>query len=256
MHQRIGARCEQRGSLNWRAASATVYDRLIRFEEALHMDLVHTAFEPAGDGKYPAILAMHGWGSNALDLMGLAPYIARGRCLMLCPQGPVEVEIGAVNGYGWYQLRTGTPPDMEAMGQAADRLMRFVDAALERYPLERRKLIVMGFSQGGVMAYNLAIRHPERFAALVALSTWFPEELAGYASNRDALAEMPTLVQHGRADEMIEITKARQSVERLRTLKLPLTYREYDCGHEITVDAIQDLSAFLMEKVVQPVIAP
>jgi phospholipase/carboxylesterase len=220
------------------------------------MDLVHAAFEPAGDGPHPAILAMHGWGSNALDLMGLAPYIARGRCLTLCPQGPVEVEIGAVNGYGWYQLRMGSPPDMEAMGKAADRLMSFVDAALERYPIERRKLIVMGFSQGGVMAYNLAIRHPERFAALVALSTWFPEELAGLAGDRDALAQLPTLVQHGRADDMIEIAKARQSVERLRDLKVPLVYREYDCGHEITADAIQHLSAFVMEKVVQPVIAP
>jgi phospholipase/carboxylesterase len=218
------------------------------------MDLVHAAYEPAGDGPHPTILAMHGWGSNALDLMGLAPYIARGRCLTLCPQGPVEVEIGAVNGYGWYQLRRGEAPDMEEMGRAADRLMSFLDAALKRYPVDRRKLIVMGFSQGGVMAYNLAIRHPERFAALVALSTWFPEELAEYAGNRDALAQLPTLVQHGRADDMIEITKARESVERLRKLKLPLTYREYDCGHEITVDAIQDLSAFLMEKVIQPVI--
>lgn len=220
------------------------------------MDLVHAAFEPAGEGPHPTILAMHGWGSNGLDLMGLAPYIARGRCLTLCPQGPIEVEIGAVNGYGWYQLRMGSPPDMEAMGRAAARLMRFVDAALERYPVDRRKLIVMGFSQGGVMAYNLAIRHPERFAALVALSTWFPEELADHAGDRDALAQLPTLVQHGRADDMIEITKARQSVERLRTFKLPLTYREYDGGHEITVDAIQDLSAFLMEKVIQPVITP
>ncbi len=218
------------------------------------MDLVHAAYEPAGDGPHPTILAMHGWGSNALDLMGLAPYIARGRCLTLCPQGPVEVEIGAVNGYGWYQLRRGEAPDMEEMGRAADRLMSFLDAALKRYPIDRRKLIVMGFSQGGVMAYNLAIRHPERFAALVALSTWFPEELAEYAGNRDALAQLPTLVQHGRADDMIQITKARESVERLRNLKLPLTYREYDCGHEITVDAIQDLSAFLMEKVIQPVI--
>jgi phospholipase/carboxylesterase len=120
--------------------------------------------------------------------------------------------------------------------------------------VDRRKLIVMGFSQGGVMAYNLAIRYPERFAALVAISTWFPEELAEYAGNRDALAQLPTLVQHGRADDMIDITKARQSIERLRAFKMPLTYREYDGAHEITADAIQDLSAFLMEKVVQPVI--
>lgn len=220
------------------------------------MDLVHAAFEPVGDGPHPTILAMHGWGSNALDLISLAPYIARGRCLMLCPQGPVEVEIGAINGYGWYELRMGAPPDMEAMGRAANRLMRFVEAAIECYPVDRRKLVVMGFSQGGVMAYNLAVRHPERFAALAALSTWFPEELAEHAGNRDALAQLPTMVQHGRADDMIDIGKARQSVERLRALKLPLTYREYDCAHEITVDAIRDLSTFLMEKVIQPVITP
>jgi len=218
------------------------------------MNLVHGAFEPAGAGPHPTIVAMHGWGSNALDLMGLAPYVAEGRCLMLCPQGPVEVAIGAINGYGWYELRPGAPPDMEAMGKAADYLMGFVDAALERYPADRRKLILMGFSQGGVMAYNMAIRHPERFAALVALSTWFPEELAEHAHNRDALAQLPTLVQHGRADDMIDIGKARESIERLRSFKMPLSYREYDCGHEITVDGIRDLSAFLTDKVIQPVI--
>jgi len=218
------------------------------------MNLVHGAFEPAGAGPHPTIVAMHGWGSNALDLMGLAPYVAEGRCLMLCPQGPVEVAIGAVNGYGWYELRPGAQPDMEAMGKAADYLMGFVDAALERYPADRRKLILMGFSQGGVMAYNMAIRHPERFAALVALSTWFPQELAEHAHNRDALAQLPTLVQHGRADDMIDIGKALESIERLRSFKMPLSYREYDCGHEITVDGIRDLSAFLTDKVIQPVI--
>lgn len=219
------------------------------------MDLVHAVFEPVGDGPHPAILAMHGWGSNALDLMGVAPYIADGRCLVLCPQGPVEVEIGAVNGYGWYQLRPGAPPDLDAMAEASARLTRFLDAAVERYPIDRRKLVVMGFSQGGVMAYNLALRHTDRFAALVALSTWFPQELSELAHDRDTLAQMPAMVQHGRADDMIEITRARESVERLRALKIPLAYREYDCAHEITVDGIRDLSKFLIEKVVQPVIA-
>ena len=219
------------------------------------MDLVHAVFAPAGDGPHPAILAMHGWGSNALDLLSLAPYVARGRCLMLAPQGPVEVEIGAVNGYGWYQLRPGAPPDLDAMGEATERLMKLVDAAVERYPIDRRKLVVMGFSQGGVMAYNLALRHPDRFAGLVAIATWFPEELTQYAGDRTALARMPAMVLHGRADDMVQIAKARDSVERLREFRMPLVYREYDCAHEITVDAIRDLSAFLMEKVIQPVSA-
>ncbi len=214
------------------------------------MDLVHAVFAPAGDGPHPAILAMHGWGSNALDLLGLAPYVARGRCLMLAPQGPVE--IGAVSGYGWYQLRPGAPPDLDAMGEAAERLMKLMDAALERYPIDQRKLVAMGFSQGGVMAYNLAMRYPDRFAGLVAIATWFPEELAQYAGDRQALAGLPAMVLHGRADDMVQVAKARDSVERLREFRMPLVYREYDCAHEITVDAIRDLSAFLTDRVIDP----
>ena len=52
----------------------------------------------------------------------------------------------------------------------------FIDEAVKRYPVNPRKLILLGFSQGGVMAYNLALRQPERFAALIAISSWFPPE--------------------------------------------------------------------------------
>jgi len=71
-----------------------------------------------------------------------------------------------------------------------------------------------------------------------------------------ALEALPTLVQHGRADDMIEVTRARQSVETLRSLEVPLTYREYDCGHEITAEALRDLSNFLTEKVLEPIVKP
>jgi predicted esterase len=62
------------------------------------------------------------------------------------------------------------------------------------------------------------------------------------------------MVQHGRADDMIEIARARSSVEILRELRVPLVYREYDCGHEITADGLQDLSEFLDSKVLSPIV--
>ncbi len=218
------------------------------------MRLVHAAYEPRGEGPFPTIFAMHGWGSNALDLLGLAPFVADGRCLVLCPQGPHEVEIGAVNGYGWYQMRPGSPPDEEKVEAAVEQLRSFIDEACSRYPVDCRKIVVLGFSQGGMMAYNLAMRWPEKFAALVGIGTAFPEYLVERVSNADAVRQLPTLVQHGRADPMLEIGRARKSVETLRSLKIPVVFREYDCGHEISADGIRDLSQFLIEKVVQPII--
>ena len=220
------------------------------------MKLVHTAFEPDGEGRFPAIIAFHGWGASALDLLGLAPYVGDGRFLMLCPQGPMEVPLGGGPvGYGWYPISMGgarpTDSDVEPAVAAATA---FVDEAVARYPIDARKLIQLGFSQGGVMAYNLALRQPQRFAALVGMSTWFPPELTHKAVDHEALQQLPTLIQHGSADPAIEVGRARQSVEILRSLKVPLTYREYDCGHEINAQGLRDLSNFLMEKVVSPIL--
>jgi phospholipase/carboxylesterase len=214
------------------------------------MKLVHATWEPVGNGPFPTIFAMHGWGSNAMDLQGLAPYIADGRFLVICPQGSVEVEIGAINGYGWYEMRRlGSQPDPDKVDAAVDQLREFLDEASARYPVDPRKVVVAGFSQGGMMAYSLAMRWPERFAALVGIGTAFPERLASQVTNHEAVQRLPTMVQHGRADQAIDMARARKSVEELRELKVPLVFREYDCGHEVAADGVRDLSTFLIEKV-------
>jgi phospholipase/carboxylesterase len=217
--------------------------------ETTRVKLVHGLYEPAGDGPFPTIFAMHGWGSNSMDLQGLAPYIADGRFLVICPQGPFEVEIGAINGYGWYQMKPGAQPDEEKVTAAVDSLRDFINEACTRYPVDPTKIVALGFSQGGMMAYNLAVRWPQKFAALVGIATAFPEFLADRVTNPDALAKLPTMVQHGRADEMLEISRARKSVETLRKLGVTVTFNEYAGGHEVTADGVRDLSRFLAQKV-------
>ncbi len=143
------------------------------------MDLIHTLFEPAGEGPHPTIIALHGWGANALDLQGLAPYIAGGKFMVICPQGPLEVPIGAVSGYGWFPIRMGpscariksmrpsiAPPNSSMQRSRGIRSIQ-------------RKLVMLGFSQGGVMAFRLAFRQPERFAALVGAVDVVPARVEG-----------------------------------------------------------------------------
>jgi phospholipase/carboxylesterase len=128
-------------------------------------------------------------------------------------------------------------------------LQTFLDDCLERYPIEPKQLVVLGFSQGGVMAYSLALTQSERFAALAVLSSWLPEELMAKISVSQAVQSLPTLVHHGIQDPLIEVARARNSVERLRQLKLPLTYQEYEMGHEIRPRSLADLSAWLQKNV-------
>ena len=217
------------------------------------MELIHTIYEPSGAGPHPTILTLHGRGANALDLLGLAPYICGGKFLMICPQGPLETPIGpGASGYAWYPMSMGGPPDVGAILSSREKLQHFLDACLKRYPIDAKKLVVLGFSQGGVIAYSLALSNPERFAGLAVLSSWLPGELIPKLSiNNEAIQSLPTIVQHGSQDQMIEIQRAKDSVERLRVLRVPLTYRDYDMGHEITPRSLTDLSAWLEDNVIK-----
>ena len=97
------------------------------------MNLIHAIYEPAADGPHPTIIALHGWGANALDLLGLAPHLLGGCFLVLCPQGPEALTIEpGVTGYGWFPMTAGAPPDLKAFTRAQESLLAFVDAAARR----------------------------------------------------------------------------------------------------------------------------
>ena len=215
------------------------------------MELIHTAYQPSGAGPFPTILTLHGRGANAFDLLGLSPYLCGGKFLIICPQAPLETPIspGSV-GYAWYPMSMGGPPDVEAILESRRRLQIFLEQCLEAYPVDPQKFAILGFSQGGVMAYSLALAEAEKFAALAVLSSWLPQELLPRLDMNVVVQSLPTLVQHGVQDPMIQIDRARSSVEVLRQLKVPLTYREYKMGHEIRPESLSDLSSWLEEKVI------
>ena len=214
------------------------------------MELIHTLFQPAGAGPFPTLLTLHGRGANAFDLLGLAPYVCAGKFMMICPQAPLETPIGPDTvGYAWYPMSNGGAPDVEAMLSSQKKLKTFLDQCIESYAIDAKKLVVLGFSQGGVMAYSLALANPERFAALAVLSSWLPKELLPRLNVTDRVQSLPTLVQHGAHDPNIQVERARSSVEMLRPLRLPLTFREYPMGHEIGARSLAELSAWLEEKV-------
>lgn len=217
------------------------------------MNLLHTAHVPPGEGPYPTVFALHGWGASAHDLIGLAPLLHGGEALVLCPQGPIATPVGpGVYGYGWYPISPGAGHDPRAFEQGGQAAREFLDAALEHYPIDRSKLVLLGFSQGGVMAYQLFLREPQRFAGLVALSSWLPEPVASGLAV-DGVSERPVLVIHGTRDPMIDVERARESRKRLLDRKVALTYREYEMGHEIAPEALRELIRWLDDKVFEPI---
>lgn len=212
------------------------------------MELLHTAHVPAGQGPFPTILALHGWGASAHDLLGIAPLVMQGQCLFLCPQGPLPMEAGpGQRGYGWFPLSGGGEVELAEIVGARGLLEAFLEDALERYPIDPERLVVLGFSQGGVMAYDLALGRPERFAALVALSSWLPQVVLESLPESQERASLATLLIHGQSDPMIAIDNAEKAREMLQGLGIEPAWGEYEMGHEINQNALRDLIGWLMQ---------
>ncbi len=218
------------------------------------MELLYTAHVPSGAGPFPTILALHGWGASAHDLLGLAPLLHRGEALVLCPQGPVGFEIAPDQlpgqlGFGWWPLRQSRELDLTAFAHARDQLRAFLDAACQRYPVDPRKLVVLGFSQGGVLACDLVLGEPERFAGLIALSTWLPEAALRAHPECSAHQNFPALLLHGSEDPMIPVEQAQRARDALTARGLDVSYREYPMQHEINQEALIQIARWLEEKV-------
>ena len=210
------------------------------------MELLHTAHVPAGPGPFPTILALHGWGASAHDLIGIAPMVQQGQALFLCPQGPLTLEVGpGQKAYGWFPLSEGGEIEPAAIVGARGVLEGFLEDALERYPIDPENLVVLGFSQGGVMAYDLALGRPERFKALVALSSWLPDVISSNLPENAARAALTTLLIHGTKDPMIAIDNAREAKQKLESMGLAPAWGEYEMGHEINQNALRDLLGWL-----------
>lgn len=213
------------------------------------MDLLYTAHVPPGEGPFPCILALHGWGANAHDLIGLAPILHGGGAVVLSPQGPVAFQIAeGMLGFGWWPLTESREMDPEAFGAAGRAIESFLDEACERYPIDRRKIVVLGFSQGGVMAYDLVLKDPGRFAGLIALSTWLPDPVNEAVPAQEELENFPALVIHGSEDPMVPVERGQESRDKLMSRGVNVQYREYEMQHEIRPEALRDIVGWIEEK--------
>ena len=216
------------------------------------MTLIHAVAHPGltddadGDGLLPTLIALHGYGANAQDLLGLSPYLAGGRLLMICPQAPLQIEPN-FHGFNWHAFSgpdgRGSPEVVEA---ANAMVSEFVDFALEAYPVRRDRVALLGFSQGGGMAYRAGFHEPERYAGLAALSTSLPDDVfAEGEAPGEAVRALPLLVQHGASDASIGVERGRASRDRLAALGLEPDYREYPMAHEVGAHSARDLSQWL-----------
>lgn len=202
---------------------------------------------PAGD-RPPLLVLLHGRGADEEDLAPLTDEID-GRFLTLSPRAPFPFSSGG--GYTWYEFDAAGTPDPTMFRSSCDRLLQFLRDAIAGYPVDPRRVYLLGFSMGTVMAHAIALTQPGMLRGIVANSGYVPEG-ASPGFRWDALAGLDVLITHGTFDPVLPVAMGRRSQELYRASEARLDYREYAMGHQISQESLNDLSAWLTRSLDSP----
>ncbi|HEY9762512.1 MAG TPA: esterase [Trichocoleus sp.] len=188
------------------------------------------------------LVGLHGWGANAEDLAGLAPYMPLPGFQMVFPDGPFphpQVPLGRMwysFPYG-YDLRAPYNFENQADLQESRRLLREWLQSLPGetgIPLERT--VLAGFSQGGAMTLDVGSSVP--LAGQMVLSGYLHAPLQPMVTPR------PLLLVHGQFDQIVVPEKAHQAKAALIDQGVEVKYHEIAMGHEILPDVIRLMADF------------
>lgn len=190
-------------------------------------------------------ICLHGWGANAQDVAALAEYMPLSGYHLRFPNGPFPHPYNPV-GRMWYGLPEEydfrPQPDVEQpvdLQESRQRLKAWIATVVQETGVPLERTLLAGFSQGGAMALDVGLQLP--FAGVVILSGYLHSPPMPHHSIG------PILMVHGRHDQVVPIEVAREVQTTLEALPLDLTYQEFEMGHEISPQALQQIVAFCEE---------
>ncbi|HKQ79927.1 MAG TPA: dienelactone hydrolase family protein [Blastocatellia bacterium] len=199
------------------------------------------------DGKPPLLLLLHGYGANEDDLFSLAPYLDE-RFMVVSARAPVVLQPMS---YAWFNLGftpQGVIVNPEEVDSSRRTIHKFIGEIVEAYECDPDAVYLMGFSQGAMMSLAVALTYPGSAAGVVAMSGRMLPQIHAMITDKDALIGLPIFMAHGTRDTLLPINQGRDAREKLSELPVELTYREYDMGHEISYNSLQDITDWLKKR--------
>ena len=199
-----------------------------------------------------SVIWLHGLGADGHDFEAIVPELALPESAGVrfifphAPERPVTINSGYVM-RAWYDvvsLDTAAEQDEVGIHESARQVARLIEAEHQR-GIAYEKILLAGFSQGGVIALQLGLRFQHRLAGVMALSTYLalPDTLAAEAS--EANYHVPIFMGHGIDDSVVPFAHGEASQRRLVSQGYKVQWHTYPMDHSIHPDEIRHIAAWL-----------
>ncbi|MCA0133503.1 alpha/beta hydrolase [Winogradskyella alexanderae] len=193
----------------------------------------------------PLLIMCHGYGSDENDLFSFAQELPK-EFFIISLRAPYRMQ---PFGNAWYAINfdaeKGKWSNNEQAHNSVELISDFIDYACTKYPVNPNNVTLLGFSQGTILSYSVALNHPDKVKNIVALSGYINEDLLPESLNKDHYKHLNFFCSHGFADQVIPVEWARKAPEFLHRLDINHTYKEYPVGHGVAPQNFHDFKNWL-----------
>ena len=216
------------------------------------MSVLETLEIETGAQPTAAVIWLHGLGADGYDFEPIVPELALPDTLPVrfvfphAPMRPVTINDGAVM-RAWYDIFSleGVRCEDDAGIRASQESVEALIARERSRGVPASRLVLAGFSQGGAIALQTALRHADRLAGIMALSTYLPLASTLTVEASPANRDVPIFMAHGRDDSLIAIERATISRDLLRNAGYKVEWHEYAMDHAVCREEIDDVAGWL-----------
>lgn len=225
----------------------------VDFKESHELANLETIeINPPGELKN-VIIWMHGLGADGQDFLPMIqqlPPAVRQHTRFIFPHAPfrsITVHGGATI-RGWYDIRSinlSHHVDETGIRLSGQQIEALIQQQVQDGQIPSHKIVLAGFSQGGAMALFAGLRHTQRLAGIIALSTYLPlsEKLQEEATA--ANQGLPLFQAHGHFDSIVPFELGQSCSQLLNRLNYSVEWQTYPLAHQVSSQVILDLSRFL-----------
>jgi phospholipase/carboxylesterase len=197
----------------------------------------------------PLLIMCHGYGSDENDLYSFAQELPE-ELYIISVRAPYPMQ---PYGNAWYTINFDANQnkwnDVEQAIGSRDVIANFIDEACIEYPVNKNNVTLLGFSQGTILSYAVALTYPEKVKNIIALSGYVSEDmLEDNIENKD-YSHLDFYCSHGSVDQVIPVNWARKSPQFLNKLNIKNTYSEFPIGHGVAPQNFYEFRAWLEKRI-------
>ena len=213
-----------------------------------HLSLEHNYKAPYQDvGANPAIILIHGYGSNEDDLFSFAPELPD-HYHIISLKAPIPMQ---PSGNAWYNIywdnKDGKMSDIPQALTARDLIVTCIDEVVEKYKADANKITLIGFSQGTILSFSVGLSYPEKVKNIIGLSGYINTELLKEGYEKNDFSKLDVYSSHGSVDQVLPVDWARRTKPFLAKLAIDCTYSEFPVGHGVAPQNFYEMKEWLLK---------